>query len=170
MSKFNELLSKAEMTVAKYALFALSSLVFAAAVARTLRYPIAWAMDAATFLFAWCVFLGGDIAIRKDRLFCIMVLAEKLSPKAQAVLKVLNYLIIAAFLAGMIVYGSMLSVTTRFRAFQGMPGVSYTWVTISVPLGCALMLRTSIQKIRDALRGMRGGEAPISEEGPTEVI
>jgi TRAP-type C4-dicarboxylate transport system permease small subunit len=170
MSKFNELLSRAEMTVAKYALFALSSLVFAAAVARTLRYPIAWAMDAATFLFAWCVFLGGDIAIRKDRLFCIEVLTSKLTTKAQSILKIVNYLIIAAFLAGMIVYGSMLSVTTRYRAFQGMPGVSYTWVTLSVPIGCGLMLRSSIQKIRETLRGMRQGLSPLKEEGPTEVL
>ena len=170
MRKFNELLSQAEMTIAKYALFALSALVFAAAVARTLRYPIAWAMDAATFLFAWCVFLGGDIAIRKDRLFCIVVLTEKLSPKAQAMIKIANYLIIAAFLAGMIFYGSYLSYTTRYRAFQGMPGVSYTWVTLSVPIGCALMLRSSIQKIRETLRGMRQGTTPLKDEGPTEVI
>jgi len=172
MSKFNERLSQAEMTVAKFALFALSALVFGAAVARTLRYPIAWAMDAATFLFAWCVFLGGDIAIRKDRLFCIVVLTEKLSPKVQAVLKIANYLIIAAFLAGMIGYGCYLSYTTRYRAFQGMPGVSYTWVTLSVPIGCALMLRSSIQKIREALQGMRQGQGPtpLPQEGPTEVI
>ena len=170
MRKLNELLNQAEMAIAKYALFALSALVFAAAVARTLRYPIAWAMDAATFLFAWCVFLGGDIAIRKDRLFCIVVLTEKLSPKAQGMMKIANYLIIAAFLAGMIVYGSYLSYTTRYRAFQGMPGVSYTWVTLSVPIGCALMLRSSIQKIRETLRGMRRGTVLPGEQGPTEVI
>jgi TRAP-type C4-dicarboxylate transport system permease small subunit len=170
MRKLNGLLSQAEMTVAKFALFALSALVFGAAVARTLRYPIAWAMDAATFLFAWCVFLGGDIAIRKDRLFCIVVLTEKLSPKAQALIRVANYLIIAVFLAGMIGYGSYLSYSTRYRAFQGMPAVSYTWVTLSVPIGCALMLRSSIQKIRETLRGMRQGGISLKEEGPTEVI
>jgi TRAP-type C4-dicarboxylate transport system permease small subunit len=170
MSKFNELLSRAEMTVAKYSLFALSSLVFAAAVARTLRYPIAWAMDAATFLFAWCVFLGGDIAIRKDRLFCIAVVTSKLPVRTQAILKIVNYLVIAVFLAGMIVYGAMLSVTTRYRAFQGMPGVSYTWVTLSVPIGCALMLRSSIQKIRETLRGMRQGLGPRKAEGAAEVL
>jgi TRAP-type C4-dicarboxylate transport system permease small subunit len=172
MSKFNELLSRAEMTVAKYALFALSALIFGAAVARTLRYPIAWAMDAATFLFAWCVFLGGDIAIRRDRLFCIVILSQRLSPRGQLLLKAVNYLIIALFLAGMIFYGSWLSVTTRHRAFQGMPGVSYTWVTLSVPIGCALMLRSSLQKVRESLRALRGGQgpAPLPQEGPTEVI
>jgi TRAP-type C4-dicarboxylate transport system permease small subunit len=170
MRKFYEFLYQAEMLVAKYTLFALSSLVFAAAVARTIRYPISWAMDMATFLFAWCVFLGGDIAIRKNRLFCIVILTSKLPQKVQLILQVANYAIISAFLVGMIGYGSYLSYTTRLRAFQGMPAVSYTWVTISVPIGCALMLTSAIRKIREALRAIRTGEPIRKEEGITEVI
>jgi TRAP-type C4-dicarboxylate transport system permease small subunit len=89
-----ERLCRAEMLVARYTLFALAALVFAAAVARTLHHPMNWAIDVATFLFAWCVFLGGDIAIREDRLFCIVVLTEKLPQKTQLP-SGLNYAIIA---------------------------------------------------------------------------
>ena len=170
MIKFYEFICKQEMQIAKYALGSLSLLVFVAAVARTLHYPLNWAMDAATFLFAWTVFLGADAAMRLDRLFCIEVLTNKLSPKAQLYLKIINYLIIAVFLAGMIGYGLPLTYTTRFRAFQGIPGFSYSWVTLSVPIGCALMLVTAILKIRTFWRLILTGGTIVKSEGVSGEI
>ena len=41
---------------------------------------------------------------------------------------------------------------TRFRSFQGIPGFSYTWVTLSVALGSLLMLLTALGKLRELLR------------------
>ena len=134
MTKLYEFICKKEMLIAQWALGILSLLVFAAAVGRSLYYPINWAMDVATFLFAWTVFLGADVAMRLDRLFCIEVITRKLSQKAQLYLKLINYIIIVIFLVGMIGYGLWLSYTTRFRTFQGIPGFSYTWVTLSVPM------------------------------------
>ena len=171
MKKCYEFICEKEMQIAKYALGILSLLVFVAAVARSLHYPLNWAMDAATFLFAWTVFLGADAAMRLDRLFCIEVLTSRLSPKAQLYLKMINYSIIAVFLVGMIGYGIPLSYTTRFRAFQGIPGFSYSWVTLSVPIGCALMLLTAILKIRAFWHSLSTGEAIArSEGGSGEII
>ena len=162
MKKIYEFICKKEMLIAKWSLGVLSLLVFAAAVGRFLYYPLNWAMDAATFLFAWTVFLGADAAMRLDRLFCIEVVTGKLPPKAQLYLKVINYTIIIIFLLGMIGYGSWLSYTTRLRTFQGIPGFSYTWVTLSVPFGCALMLITAILKIKTFVRAISTGE-PIAK-------
>jgi len=171
MKIFYEWICKNEMLVAKSSLGLLALLVFAAAVGRFLYHPMNWAMDVATFLFAWTVFLGADAAMRMDRLFCIEVIAEKLSPKAQLYLKVINYGIIVIFLLGMIVYGTWLSYTTRLRTFQGIPGFSYTWVTLSVPCGCALMLITSILKIKTFWRAISTGESiETREEGVSGEI
>ena len=171
MKKFYELICKNEMLAARWSLGILSLLVFAAAVGRFLYYPLNWAMDVATFLFAWTVFLGADAAMRLDRLFCIEVITMKLSQKAQLYLKIINYIIIIMFLVGMIVYGSYLSYTTRLRSFQGIPGFSYTWVTLSVPFGCALMLITAILKIKTFWRAISTGEPMAKrEEGVTEEI
>jgi len=171
MKIFYEWICKNEMLVAKSSLGLLALLVFAAAVGRFLYHPMNWAMDVATFLFAWTVFLGADAAMRMDRLFCIEVIAEKLSPKAQLYLKVINYGIIVIFLLGMIVYGTWLSYTTRLRTFQGIPGFSYTWVTLSVPCGCALMLITSILKIKAFWRAISTGESiETREEGVSGEI
>jgi TRAP-type C4-dicarboxylate transport system permease small subunit len=171
MKSFYEWICKNEMLIAKGSLGLLALLVFAAAVGRFLYHPMNWAMDVATFLFAWTVFLGADAAMRFDRLFCIEVITEKLSPRAQLYLKVINYGIIVVFLLGMIGYGSWLSYTTRLRTFQGIPGFSYTWVTLSVPFGCALMLITSILKIKTYLRAISTGEGiEKREEGVSGEI
>ncbi len=164
MKKIYEFICKKEMLIAEWALGILSLLVFAAAVGRSLYYPLNWAMDVATFLFAWTVFLGADVAMRLDRLFCIELITIKLSQKAQLYLKLINYIIIVIFLVGMIGYGLRLSYTTRFRTFQGIPGFSYTWVTLSVPIGCALMLITAILKIKTFLRAISTGEPIVKRE------
>jgi TRAP-type C4-dicarboxylate transport system permease small subunit len=70
----------------------------------------------------------------------------------------MNYVIIIVFLVGMIGYGLWLSYTTRLRTFQGIPGFSYTWVTLSVPIGCALMLITAILKVKTFMRAISTGE------------
>ena len=171
MNKIYEFICKKEILIAEWALGILSLLVFAAAVGRFLYYPLNWAMDAATFLFAWAVFLGADSAMRLDRLFCIELVTNKLPLKAQLYLKCLNYAIIIIFLLGMIGYGLWLSYTTRLRTFQGIPGFSYTWVTLSVPFGCALMLITAILKIKTFWRAISTGESiPKREEGLSSEI
>ncbi len=158
MKDIYQWICKQEMRIAKWSLAILSLLVFAAAVGRFLYYPLNWAMDAATFLFAWTVFLGADAAMRLDRLFCIEVITNRLPQKAQLYLKCINHVIIVIFLVGMIGYGLWLSYTTRLRTFQGIPGFSYTWVTLSVPIGCVLMLITAILKIKTFLHAISTGE------------
>jgi TRAP-type C4-dicarboxylate transport system permease small subunit len=161
MQNIYEFICKKEILIAQCALGILTLLVFAAAVGRFLYHPLNWAMDAATFLFAWTVFLGADAAMRLDRLFCIEVITGKLPQKAQLYVKFVNYAVIVIFLVGMIGYGLWLSYTTRLRTFQGIPGFSYTWVTLSVPFGCGLMLITAILKIKTFVRA-------ISTGGPIE--
>jgi len=85
MKKIYEFICKKEMLIAKGTLGILSLLVFAAAVGRSFYYPLNWAMDAATFLFAWTVFLGADAAMRLDRLFCIEVITGKLPQKRNSI-------------------------------------------------------------------------------------
>lgn len=133
--------------------------------ARSLHHPVIWAVDAATFLFAWCVFLSADIAMRNDKLVSIDVLTSRLPEKARFYLKLFNYIIIILFLAFLIWYGLSLCYTSRFVAFQGIPGFSYTWVALSVPVGSALMLITAVLKIRDHLMaGYEKQKITVSQE------
>lgn len=162
LKKLYECIGRAELFIAKSSLAILTALVFLAAIARTLRNPIGWGVDTATFLFAWCVFLSGDIALRNNKLVSIDLVVSKFPKKLQFYIKLLNHLIIITFLVALIGFGFWLSYTTRFRTFQGIPGFSYTWVTLSVPVGSVLMLTTMILKIKFLIKG---GIEYVEEKG-----
>jgi TRAP-type C4-dicarboxylate transport system permease small subunit len=158
MKKVYEVICKAEVYIAKGLITVIAALIFVAAVARSLHYPIIWAVDAATFLFAWCVFLSGDAAMRNNRLVSIDIFTKRLPEKARNYVNIINYIIIMIFLIFLIGYGFWLSYTTRYRTFQGIPGFSYTWVTLSVPIGCILMLITAFLKIKEI---SKSGKSPV---------
>jgi TRAP-type C4-dicarboxylate transport system permease small subunit len=150
---------RVEEALAGALMVAIAVLVFAAAIARFVGRPWNWAMDMSTFLFAWAVFLAADASMRNDRHPNVDLFVKKLPKKAQAYIELLNYLLIAAFLVCLIYYGIVMSYRTRFRAYQGIPGFSYTWATLSVPVGSALVLISTIIKIRQMIDKIRGKSA-----------
>jgi TRAP-type C4-dicarboxylate transport system permease small subunit len=150
--KFYEWLGTVEMRIAKICVVVLSALVLLSAIARTAGHPMSWTVDMATFLFAWSVFLGADAAMRKNMLVSIDLVVCRFPQKMQWYIKILNNILIGIFLIGMVIFGFMLSYTTYFRTFSGLPWLSYTWVTISVPLGCFLMLMTDFRQTRKLIR------------------
>jgi len=152
MKKLYEYICKGETFLIKVFLVCMVGLVFIAAATRYVGYPINWSVDMAVCLFAWCTFLGGDVAMRNNKLMNVDFFIGKLSVKDKNFIEIINLFIILIFLAAMIGFGAWLSYTTRFRAFQGIPWFSYTWVTISVPIGSMLMVITTILKIREKLR------------------
>ena len=128
------------------------SIIFVAGFGRTIGYPIRWAMDTSTFLFAWAVFFSADIAMRKNRHVSVEILVNRLPKKIQNYIALLNYVIIVIFLAFLIIYGIKLCFITRFRAYQGIPGFSYTWVTLSIPVGCTSLLITILLKMWNLIK------------------
>jgi TRAP-type C4-dicarboxylate transport system permease small subunit len=85
----------------------------------------------------------------------ITLVSERLPERAQRVLMQVNYAIIAVFLVYVMYAGTWLSWISRARAFQGIPEVSYSWVTMSLPVGAALLLLTTAIKAADELAGSR---------------
>ncbi len=165
MMRIYEKIGEAEIFIAKAALAILTAFVFISAVTRTLHVPQPWTVDAATFLFAWCVFLGGDAAIRRDKLVTIDLLVSRLPSRAQYYIRLINQAIIIVFLAALVGFGFWLSYTTRMRTFQGIPGFSYTWVTLAVPIGSMLMLATTILKVKEQIaRGHTDLRVMVSKE------
>lgn len=151
MKKLYEVICKCETFIIKVFLVFMVGLVFIAAATRYVGYPINWSVDMAVCLFAWCTFLGGDVAMRNNKLMNVDFLIRKLPEKNRNLIEILNLFIILIFLAALIGYGVWLSYTTRFRTFQGIPGFSYTWVTLSVPVAGIMMVITTIIRIREKL-------------------
>src|SRR4030042_6428500 len=170
MRKVYDVACGIEFFVARNTLGGMVILIFLAGIARLLLNPINWAIDVSTCLFAWSCFLSADIAWREDKLMNVDVLVRRFSEKAKRLLRLVNYAIIIGFLMYMIVFGSWLTYTTRARSFQGIPGFSYSWVTLSVPVGCVLMLITVFRKIKEFLREINDSTMLHKEEHITEVI
>jgi TRAP-type C4-dicarboxylate transport system permease small subunit len=82
---------------------------------------------------------------------------NKLPEHLRTKVELLNLIIILAFLMALIGFGCWLSYTTRFRTFQGIPGFSYTWVTLSVPVGGLLMSITTVLNIKTILNQNQAG-------------
>ena len=142
----------AEAVLAAAFLVLMVVLIFAGGLARLLEHPINWAIDAATCFFAWACFLCADIAWRRNSLMSIEVLTRRLPPRLEKACRLVNYLIIMLFLIYVIGMGVWLSWISRERSFQGIPEVSYSWVTMSMPVGACLLLITAVLKVRTEFR------------------
>lgn len=151
MKKIYDYVCLGELLFVKVAFVFLVLLVFVAAFTRYVGYPINWSVDMAQCLFAWCTFLAADIAMRNNKLMRVDFFVNKLPEHHRSKVELANLIIILAFLLALIGFGCWLSYTTRFRTFQGIPGFSYTWVTLSVPTGGLFMSITTVLNIRAIL-------------------
>jgi TRAP-type C4-dicarboxylate transport system permease small subunit len=152
MKKFYEYLCTVEAFLARTFLMVMVILIFGAGIARLVGHPINWSIDAATCIFAWACFFSADVAWRKNKLMSVEVLTNYLPEKARKYCRLLNYSILTLFLLYLIPTGLWLSYVSRERSFQGISEFSYSWVTMSVPLGGALLLITTILKFRDEIK------------------
>lgn len=144
-------LLRLEAILASIFLLLMVGLIFTGGVARLLRNPLNWTIDLATCFFAWGAFLCADIAWRNGSLMSIDLVSQRLPERARRWLDYVNYLIISVFLAYVVYAGVLLAWVSRARSFNGIPGVSYSWVTMSLPVGAVLLLITTILKVRQAM-------------------
>ena len=148
MKAFYERLCKAEVVLAAAFLLITVFVIFFAALLRSIGYPVNWALDIALLLFTWGVFLGADVAWREDKFVNVDILFVKFPKGLQRIVEAGLFIVIALFLAMLVYQGSIMSVFTWPRSFQGIPGLSYTWVTLSIPVCSALMLVSTGLKVR----------------------
>ncbi len=131
-------------------------LVFIAALTRYLGTPINWSVDIAQGIFVWVIYLGANQAWRKNRHIGIDMLFNRFSPQVQKALMVLIYGIILVFLAMIIVNGIHIAIVNVGRIMNDIP-ISYSFVTIAVPVGSFLMLLTTVEKLIILLRSKGKG-------------
>ena len=155
MKRFYGYLCAGEAWTAGALLVLMVALIFLGGVSRVLGYPLNWSTDFATAFFAWACFLCADIAWRKNSLMAIEILTSRLPRKLQTACRMTNYFIIGTFLLYAMTFGTWLAWTSRVRSFQGIPEISYSWVTMSMPVGAALLLVTTVLKVRDEVHGVR---------------
>lgn len=159
MQQFQDIVSKIELTLTATLFALIVVLVFAAAMSRYVLTPINWSVDAAQALFVWVVFLGASQALRRRRHLGISVLVDMLPNNQRAWIDIGLRSLIAIFLAFIIYYGAKLCILNYGRKLTSFP-LSYAYVTAAAPVGCMLMLITTIHQICIDLKLMYAKQAP----------
>lgn len=121
--------------------------IFFSAIMRVIKLPVRWGLDIALLLFAWSTFLGADIAFRKKCLVRVDMLINRLPQTMRKILEGVVYILMLAAIVFLIFYGIKLTYISRVRPFQAIPGLSYSFVTASVPVSMFLMLITALIQI-----------------------
>ena len=135
-----------EETVVASFVAIITFLIFISAIARGLSYPLNWAPDTSLLLLAWVVFLGADIALRRADFIRVDIFLRKFPVKVKKFLYYLYYVLIIMFLAMIVRYGIPLAIENSRRNFQALE-ISYSWATISAPVGSICMIITIILKL-----------------------
>lgn len=146
LSKFYNYFCKAEEFLVSAFVAIITFLVFLSAVGRFARHPLNWAQDLSLLLFAWVVFLGADISLRKADFVRVDMLVSLFPRKVQKFLYYFWYLVAVLFLCILTRYGFPLAMENTKRLFQTL-GISYSWATISAPVGSILIIVTIILKL-----------------------
>ncbi len=152
MKKLYELICAMEAQIARAFLIVMVILIFSAGFARLAGHPINWAIDVSTCVFAWACFLSADVAWRKNRMMSVEVFTNRLSPTYRKYCRMATYAILMIFLTYVVPTGIWLSYVSRERSFQGIPDFSYSWVTMSMPVGALLLMITTILKVREEVK------------------
>jgi TRAP-type C4-dicarboxylate transport system permease small subunit len=87
---------------------------------------------------------------------------NRFSEKTKRIIAIVNYSIILIFLVALVFFGIKLSIFSRSRVFQGIPGFSYSWVSMSVPVGSFLQIITVVLKLKRLVSVK--GRAPVESE------
>jgi TRAP-type transport system small permease protein len=153
-------LEKAEEGLGILLFAAMAFLVFAGAVGRTLGTPLIWAIDLAQLFFAWAAILGADVALKRNQHIEIDILVRRFPASARRILAIAWLVVITAFLVALVWLGTQLTLLNLEREL-GDAGISYGWVTASIPAGALLLLITVLMRL---VRGLSGREA-LSLEG-----
>lgn len=112
--------------------------------------PLAWAEELATILFAWLVFIGSSLALKKKEHFAIEVVVKLFPGTLKKFATVGADLAVLLFCLLLIVYGIKL-VSMNWQVLTPMLEISRGWAYLSVPVGGLLMLLRLLEMIgRDA--------------------
>ena len=147
MNRIYNYYCKIEETVVDVIFVSIVVLVFSAAFLRLFDRPLVWANDIAKFLFAWAAFLGADVAMRHSRLIGVDFIVARLPLRTAKFLRIFVFSVIIVLLSSFVYYGVGLSIESYDRSFQTLDFMTYSIVTVSLPVTSLLMILTASVKI-----------------------
>lgn len=143
--------SKVEYALAAMILVTITLLVFAAGAMRWFGYPLIWSVDLAQALFPWLCFLGANRALRQRTHLGVDMFARQLPVRMRLYLEIAFSVVITAFL-GLLAFKGVELTMLNLERLMGDSGLSYAYVTISVPFGAVIMSLTILGNALEAIR------------------
>ena len=164
MKKVYNAYCKAEEFLFSFLFAVMVALVFSSAIARGIGKPLAWSLDVAQLLLCWTSLVGADVAFRHDKFIGLDLFTRKMPVKVQKVLEIVVLVLMQVAFCIFIYYGVMLSIKSWKRSFQTLL-ISYSFVTIALPVMSTLMTLTNILKIIDKVKNFKKNVAIAMEKG-----
>ena len=164
MKKVYNAYCKAEEFLFSFLFAVMVALVFSSVIARGIGKPLAWSLDVAQLLLCWTSLVGADVAFRHDKFIGLDLFTRKMPVKVQKVLEIVVLVLMQVAFCIFIYYGVMLSIKSWKRSFQTLP-ISYSFVTIALPVMSTLMTLTNILKIIDKVKNFKKNVAIAMEKG-----
>lgn len=164
MKKVYNAYCKAEEFLFSFLFAVMVALVFSSAIARGIGKPLAWSLDVAQLLLCWTSLVGADVAFRHDKFIGLDLFTRKMPVKVQKVLEIVVLVLMQVAFCSFIYYGVMLSIKSWKRSFQTLP-ISYSFITIALPVMSTLMTLTNILKITDKVKNFKKNVAIAMEKG-----
>ena len=164
MKKVYNAYCKAEEFLFSVLFAVMVALVFSSAIARGIGKPLAWSLDVAQLLLCWTSLVGADVAFRHDKFIGLDLFTRKMPVKVQKVLEIVVLVLMQVAFCIFIYYGVMLSIKSWKRSFQTLP-ISYSFITIALPVMSTLMTLTNILKIINKVKNFKKNVALAMEKG-----
>ncbi len=141
-----KLFDKLEELVAVVLLSGTVIAVLVGAIGRSIGRPVPAGPEIAQLLLIWTCMFGADLVLKRGEHIRISALPDALPPNLRRILHLVCVICILGFLA----YCGWLSwhlAMSNWARELGASGLSYGWVTLALPVGCALMIVSMIRRL-----------------------
>lgn len=141
MKAFANWVYKIEKGVGGALLLLMLGLVFFATVGRYSGwYNMAWSDEASRYCMIWSVFVVAGLSAQRGQMFSIDIVSEKLPLKGQRIFAIVRLVLVLAFCAFCLVYGTKMMIH-QAGIGQTSPSLKIPmWIMYScVPFGCLLL-------------------------------
>lgn len=141
-----KLFDKLEELVAVMLLAGTVIAVLVGAIGRSVGHPVPSGLEIAQLLLIWTCMFGADLVLKRGEHIRISALPDALPPGGRRLLHLICVICILGFLAYCGWLGGQLALSNWARE-MGASGLSYGWVTLALPVGCALMIFSMIRRL-----------------------
>lgn len=157
-SKFLDVLERIEK-----ALIAISIIVMIIAMTDQviMRYVFSkansWSDELTRYLFIYTVMLGAAIAVRRNSHLQIDVITGRLKPRAKSIVTIVTTLVGIIILVFLTIYSFELCKQGATNSSAGL-GIRMSLPYLAVPIGCVLMILTSVEVLFRNIVALKTGE------------